>query len=201
MTTILIADDHPLFRAALKQAVAASFVDATIHEADSLATLETLGQQAIPFDVILLDLHMPGTHGFSGLVYLREQYRKVPLVVISATESVDVIQRAIHFGADGFIPKSASIETMTDAMGKIMAGERWLPEHARRAMPPTLPDHSGMMMEGMQNKVIAYELDVSEATIKAHMTAIFRKLGVRNRTQAVLALKDLAIEPQGVDGN
>ena len=218
MTTILIADDHPLFRAALKQAVAASFVDATIHEADSLATLETLGQQAIPFDVILLDLHMPGTHGFSGLVYLREQYRKVPLVVISATESVDVIQRAIHFGADGFIPKSASIETMTDAMGKIMGGERWLPEHARRAMPPTLPDHSGMseriasltpqqfrvmgmLMEGMQNKVIAYELDVSEATIKAHMTAIFRKLGVRNRTQAVLALKDLAIEPQGVEGN
>ncbi len=218
MTTILIADDHPLFRAALKQAVEASFADATIHEADSLATLETLGQHGIPFDVILLDLHMPGTHGFSGLVYLREQYRKVPLVVISATESVDVIQRAIHFGADGFIPKSASIDTMTDAMRKIMDGERWLPEHARRAMPPTLPDHSamneritsltpqqfrvmGMLMEGMQNKVIAYELDVSEATVKAHMTAIFRKLGVRNRTQAVLALKDLAIEPQGLESH
>ena len=218
MTTILIADDHPLFRAALKQAVMASFTDADIHEADSLAGLEDLGQKSLPFDVILLDLHMPGTHGFSGLIYLREQYRKVPLVVISATEDVDVIQRAIHFGADGFIPKSASVETMTEAMEKIMAGERWLPEYARRAMPPTLPDHSamseritsltpqqfrvmGMLMEGMQNKVIAYELDVSEATIKAHMTAIFRKLGVRNRTQAVLALKDLAIEPPSVDSN
>lgn len=218
MTTILIADDHPLFRAALKQAVMASFTDADIHEADSLAGLEDLGQKSLPFDVILLDLHMPGTHGFSGLIYLREQYRKAPLVVISATEDVDVIQRAIHFGADGFIPKSASVETMTEAMEKIMAGERWLPEYARRAMPPTLPDHSamseritsltpqqfrvmGMLMEGMQNKVIAYELDVSEATIKAHMTAIFRKLGVRNRTQAVLALKDLAIEPPSVDSN
>ncbi|PNE01376.1 transcriptional regulator DegU [Alcanivorax sp. MD8A] len=214
----MIADDHPLFRAALKQAVMASFTDADIHEADSLAGLEDLGQKSLPFDVILLDLHMPGTHGFSGLIYLREQYRKVPLVVISATEDVDVIQRAIHFGADGFIPKSASVETMTEAMEKIMAGERWLPEYARRAMPPTLPDHSamseritsltpqqfrvmGMLMEGMQNKVIAYELDVSEATIKAHMTAIFRKLGVRNRTQAVLALKDLAIEPPSVDSN
>lgn len=218
MTTILIADDHPLFRAALKQAVMASFTDANIHEADSLSRLEELGHKSLPFDVILLDLHMPGTHGFSGLIYLREQYRKVPLVVISATEDVDVIQRAIHFGADGFIPKSASVETMTEAMKKIMAGERWLPEYARRAMPPTLPDHSamseritsltpqqfrvmGMLMEGMQNKVIAYELDVSEATIKAHMTAIFRKLGVRNRTQAVLALKDLAIEPPSVDSN
>ena len=218
MTTILIADDHPLFRAALKQAVMASFTDANIHEADSLSGLEELGHKSLPFDVILLDLHMPGTHGFSGLIYLREQYRKVPLVVISATEDVDVIQRAIHFGADGFIPKSASVETMTEAMEKIMAGERWLPEYARRAMPPTLPDHSamseritsltpqqfrvmGMLMEGMQNKVIAYELDVSEATIKAHMTAIFRKLGVRNRTQAVLALKDLAIEPPSVDSN
>ena len=215
MTNILIADDHPLFRTALKQAVSASFSDARIHEADSLAALESLGQQSVPFDIILLDLHMPGTHGFSGLIYLREQYRKVPLIVISATEDVDVIQRAIHFGADGFIPKSTPVDTMTSAMKQVMDGERWLPEHARRAMPPTLPDLSamseriasltpqqfrvmGMLMEGMQNKIIAYELDVSEATIKAHMTAIFRKLGVRNRTQAVLALKDLAIEQPSV---
>ncbi len=214
--SILLADALSRFRAALRQAVEVSFHDARIQDADSLASLEKIGDDQVPFDLILLDLHMPGTHGFSGLVYLREQYRKVPVVVISATEDVDVIQRAIHFGADGFIPKSASVDTMTDAMRKIMDGERWLPEKARRAMPPTLPDHSamseritsltpqqfrvmGMLMEGMQNKVIAYELDVSEATVKAHMTAIFRKLGVRNRTQAVLALKDLAIEPPGLD--
>ena len=133
MTNILIADDHPLFRTALKQAVSASFSDARIHEADSLAALESLGQQSVPFDVILLDLHMPGTHGFSGLIYLREQYRKVPLIVISATEDVDVIQRAIHFGADGFIPKSTPVDTMTSAMKQVMDGERWLPGHARRA--------------------------------------------------------------------
>jgi DNA-binding NarL/FixJ family response regulator len=215
MTTILIADDHPLFRAALRQAVEAGFRNADIVEADSLAALEKLGQNPTPFELILLDLHMPGTHGFSGLIYLREIYRRVPLAVISANEEVEVIQRAIHFGADGFIPKSASLDAMTRALDKIMAGERWVPEKARRPLPPEMADFTamreritsltpqqfrvmGMLMEGMQNKVIAYELDVSEATVKAHMTAIFRKLGVRNRTQAVLALKDLAIEPPGL---
>lgn len=216
MMRILIADDHPLFREALKQAVSQRFDQAHIDEADSLATIEKLGEQQIPFDLILLDLHMPGSHGFSALVYLREQYSKVPLVVISATEDVDVIHRAMHFGADGFIPKSTPIDAMGQAMADILAGQQWLPEKARRVRPPELPDHSamrdritsltpqqfrvmGMLMEGSQNKIIAYELHVSEATIKAHMTAIFRKLGVRNRTQAVLALKDLAIEPPGID--
>lgn len=212
---ILIADDHPLFRAALRQAVEVSFTEANIQEADSLAALEKLGQDQVPFDLILLDLHMPGTHGFSGLIYLRELYRDIPLVVISANEEVDIIQRALHFDADGFIPKSASVEAMTDALGEIIDGKRWVPEKARRPLPPDMDDFAamreriasltpqqfrvmGMLMEGLQNKVIAYQLEVSEATVKAHMTAIFRKLGVRNRTQAVLALKDLAIEPPGL---
>ncbi|ASK35339.1 response regulator [Alloalcanivorax mobilis] len=215
MTRILIADDHPLFRAALRQAVEVSFSAAEIIEADSLAALEKLGEHAVAFDLILLDLHMPGTHGFSGLIYLRELHRQVPLVVISANEEVDVIQRSLRFGADGFIPKSASVEAMTQAMTRIIAGERWVPEKARRPLPPEIQDFTamreritsltpqqfrvmGMLMEGMQNKVIAHQLDVSEATIKAHMTAIFRKLGVRNRTQAVLALKDLAIDAPGL---
>ena len=94
---ILIADDHPLFRAALRQAVEVSFKDARIQEADSLASLEKLGDDQVPFDLILLDLHMPGTHGFSGLIYLRELYRRVPLVVISANEELEVIQRALQF--------------------------------------------------------------------------------------------------------
>ncbi|MFC6330907.1 response regulator [Alloalcanivorax gelatiniphagus] len=216
MMKILIADDHPLFRAALRQAVDVSFQRAEIVEADSLASLEKLGEDQVPFDLILLDLHMPGTHGFSGLIYLRELYRKVPVVVISANEAVEVVQRSLQFGADGFIPKSASVEAMTRALSRIMDGERWVPEYARRHAPPDPGEFAGMreritqltpqqfrvmgmLMEGMQNKVIAYELDVSEATVKAHMTAIFRKLGVRNRTQAVLALKDLAIEPPGLE--
>jgi DNA-binding NarL/FixJ family response regulator len=214
--SILIADDHPLFRAALRQAVKAAFADATLHEVDSLAALERIGEQNIPLDLILLDLHMPGTHGFSGLIYLRGRYPRTPVAVISANEAIDVIHRAIHFGATGFVPKSASLDVMTHALQNIARGEQWLPEHARRAMPRDLPDHSamqervrsltpqqfrvmGMLLAGMQNKLIAYELDVSEATIKAHMTAIFRKLGVRNRTQAVLALKDLAIDPPALD--
>ena len=207
--SILIADDHPLFRAALRQAVKAAFADATLHEVDSLAALERIGEQN-------MDLHMPGTHGFSGLIYLRGRYPRTPVAVISANEAIDVIHRAIHFGATGFVPKSASLDVMTHALQNIARGEQWLPEHARRAMPRDLPDHSamqervrsltpqqfrvmGMLLAGMQNKLIAYELDVSEATIKAHMTAIFRKLGVRNRTQAVLALKDLAIDPPALD--
>lgn len=215
MPRILIADDHPLFRAALKQAVEVNFTDASIIEADSLAALEKLGEDRVSFELILLDLHMPGSHGFSGLIYLRELYRQVPLAVISANEEIAVIQRSLHFGADGFIPKSASMEAMTQALNRIMAGERWVPEKARRPLPPEMGDFTamreriasltpqqfrvmGMLMEGLQNKVIADQLDVSEATIKAHMTAIFRKLGVRNRTQAVLALKDLAIEPPGL---
>lgn len=212
---ILIADDHPLFRAALRQAVEVSFPEANIEEADSLAALEKLGDDQVPFDLILLDLHMPGTHGFSGLIYLRELYRQVPLVVISANEEVVIIQRALKFGADGFIPKSASMDDMTTALDEIIGGKCWVPEQARRPLPPNLDDFSamreriasltpqqfrvmGMLMEGLQNKVIAYQLEVSEATVKAHMTAIFRKLGVRNRTQAVLALKDLAIEAPGL---
>ena len=206
---ILIADDHPLFRAALRQAVEVSFKDARIQEADSLASLEKLGDDQVPFDLILLDLNLPDMNGHDEL------YRRVPLVVISANEELEVIQRALQFGADGFIPKSASVEAMTQAVLKVMEGERWVPEKARRPLPPDLPDFAamreritsltpqqfrvmGMLMEGLQNKVIAYQLDVSEATVKAHMTAIFRKLGVRNRTQAVLALKDLAIEPPGL---
>ena len=141
---ILIADDHPLFRAALRQAVEVSFHDARIQEADSLASLEKIGDDQVPFDLILLDLHMPGTHGFSGLIYLRELYRRVPLVVISANEELEVIQRALQFGADGFIPKSASVEAMTQAVLKVMEGERWVPEKARRPLPPDLEDFAAM---------------------------------------------------------
>ena len=212
MDPILIADDHPLFRAALRQAVTAAFPDAPIEEADSLAALQALVEQQRVFSLLLLDLHMPGTHGFSAVIYLREQYQNTPLVVISASDEADVMQRAISFGANGFIPKSSNLDTMTDAMKHVLNGESWLPPVARhstavaasasqqelikriRSLTPQQFRVLGMLLEGMANKVIAIELEVSEATVKAHMTAILRKLGVRNRTQAVLLLRDIAIE-------
>lgn len=212
MKPILIADDHPLFRAALRQAVSAAFPDTPIEEADSLPALQTLVEQQRQYSLLLLDLHMPGTHGFSAVIYLRDHYRDTPLVVISASDEADVMQRAVGFGANGFIPKSASLDTMVDALNQVLSGQTWLPEAARTssAIPASASEQElarrissltpqqfrvlGMLLEGMANKVIAIELHVSEATIKAHMTAILRKLGVRNRTQAVLLLRDIAID-------
>ena len=208
---ILIADDHPLFRMALKQAVMQAFPQATVVEAENIDNLERLTESGAQFAFVLLDLHMPGAHGFSGLIFMRERYRTIPLIVVSASEEPTIIHKVMEYGANGFIPKSATIETIVKAIEKICAGERWLPTHV---MPQTNPllnqqDHDlaksiasltpqqfrvlGMLAEGQLNKQIAYDLNVSEATVKAHMTAIFRKLGVRNRTQAVIKLQELEI--------
>ena len=209
---ILIADDHPLFRMALKQAVSQAFPNATVVEAENIDQLERLTDAGEPFSLLLLDLNMPGAHGFSGLIYMRERYQTIPLVVVSASEEAAVIHKAVEFGANGFIPKSASMDVMVEAIEKVCAGERWLPPNILPQHNPLLKDDDhdlakciasltpqqfrvlGMLAEGQLNKQIAYELNVSEATIKAHMTAIFRKLGVRNRTQAVIRLQNLDVE-------
>ena len=209
---VLVADDHPLFRMALKQAVTQAFPKATVVEAENIDQLERLTDAGEPFSLLLLDLNMPGAHGFSGLIYMRDRYQEIPLVVVSASEEAAVIHKAVEFGANGFIPKSASMDVMVEAIEKVCAGERWLPPNILPQNNPLLreEDHDlakgiaaltpqqfrvlGMLAEGQLNKQIAYELNVSEATIKAHMTAIFRKLGVRNRTQAVIRLQNLDVE-------
>lgn len=216
---ILIADDHPLFRMALKQAVLQAFPQATAIEADNIDNLERLTESGARFAFILLDLNMPGAHGFSGLIFMRERYRDVPLVVVSAAEEATIIHKAMEFGANGFIPKSASIDTIVNAIEKVCAGEKWLPTHVLPQPHPILEaqDHDlaqaiaaltpqqfrvlGMLAEGQLNKQIAFDLNVSEATVKAHMTAIFRKLGVRNRTQAVIRLQALEINWSQRDQN
>ncbi|MEZ5509653.1 MAG: response regulator transcription factor [Gammaproteobacteria bacterium] len=209
---ILIADDHPLFRMALKQAVMQAFPQATIVEAENIDNLERLTESGAQFAFILLDLHMPGAHGFSGLIFMRERYRSIPLIVVSASEEPTIIHKALEYGADGFIPKSAAIDVIVQAIEKICAGERWLPSHVMPQSQPVLNEQDrdlaksiasltpqqfrvlGMLAEGQLNKQIAFDLNVSEATVKAHMTAIFRKLGVRNRTQAVIRLQELEID-------
>ncbi len=209
---IVIADDHPLFRAALKQAVAQAVADVAVIEADSLTALQETVEQHPDADLVLLDLHMPGTNGFTGLVYLRGRNPGIPVVVVSGSEEPRVMRRAIEYGASGFIPKSSPLDGIADAITAVLAGEIWLPEDigdpaddepdadsefAAKLASLTPQQFRVLMMltEGLLNKQIAYELNVSEATIKAHVTAILRKLGVHSRTQAVIEASRLGVEP------
>ncbi|UJF20546.1 response regulator transcription factor [Shewanella sp. OMA3-2] len=208
---IIIADDHPLFRNALRQALSLTFNNTQWFEADSADALQKLMDMTdAPVDLILLDLQMPGSHGYSTLIHLRSHYPNIPVVVISAHEDINTISRAIHYGSSGFIPKSSSMETLAEALNAVLYGDIWLPagtqilpvtDDATDQMAGRLSDLTPqqykvlqMFAEGLLNKQIAYDFGVSEATIKAHATAIFRKLGVRNRTQAVIALQQLLMD-------
>lgn len=205
---ILIADDHPLFRSALQQALSRGLEEeAVLAEAESIAQLEERLNERSDWDLVLLDLNMPGARGFSGLVLLRGQYPHLPVVMISAQEEAAVVQRSREFGASGFIPKSSSLELIQQAVRAVLDGDVYWPEidhdgpalsaEARAAseglasLTPQQFRVLSMVCEGLLNKQIAYELNVSEATIKAHVTAIFRKLNVRTRTQAALLLQQL----------
>src|SRR3979490_650958 len=126
-THLVIADDHPLFRDALRQAVATVVASAKIDEAGSFDELTSLLEQESDVDLILLDLTMPGISGFSGLIYLRAQYPAIPVVIVSASDDVGTIRRSLDFGASGFIPKRFGVETLRDAIAKVMDGDVWIP--------------------------------------------------------------------------
>jgi DNA-binding NarL/FixJ family response regulator len=208
ITHLVIADDHPLFRDALRQAVATVIPAAKIDEAGSFEDLTTLLERGAEADLILLDLTMPGISGFSGLIYLRAQYPAIPVVIVSATDDGATIRRSLDFGASGFIPKRFGVDTLRDAILKIMGGDIWVPADTdlSAAVDPDMtrlrdrlvtltPQQVRVLMmlsEGLLNKQIAYELGVSEATIKAHVSAILQKLGVESRTQAVIAAGKIA---------
>lgn len=209
---ILIADDHPLFRSALQQALTLGLgSDAHLVEVASIAELEARLNEKRDWDLVLLDLNMPGAYGFSGLVLLRGQYPQIPVVMVSAQEEAAVVQRSREFGASGFIPKSSPLETIQDAVRAVLDGDAWWPPQAEEAaalseevraaseglasLTPQQFRVLTMVCEGLLNKQIAYELSVSEATVKAHVTAIFRKLGVRTRTQAALLLQQMESMP------
>ncbi|MEO3987098.1 response regulator transcription factor [Plesiomonas shigelloides] len=211
--TLLIADDHPLFRAALHQALALSVSSAELFEADSLDSLLQLLEQHPDPDLLLLDLKMPGANGFSGLQTLRQRYPLLPIVVISASDDPSIIQQVRQHGALGFIPKSAQLSVLIDAIGQALAGDTIFPADLDTLAPQPDPQARilqerlssltaqqqrvlEMLSAGLLNKQIAYDLNVSEATVKAHMTAIFRKLGVKNRTQAVILLQQSELKSQ-----
>lgn len=205
--SLIIVDDHPLFRDALSQALSDSIRDLKISETGSLDGLSGVLEQNAETDLVLLDLAMPGVKGLSGLMYLRAQYPEIPVVVVSANEDPAAIRRCIEFGASGFVPKSLPVETIRDAIRTVLDGDVWIPPDldlgeagdsetsdlvARLAtLTPQQVRVLMMLSEGLLNKQIAYKLSVSEATIKAHVSAILQKLGVDSRTQAVIAVNKI----------
>ena len=208
--TIIIAEDHPLFRTALQSALNQVLDDVRIIETDTIAALQQALEDTPNPDLVLLDFHIPGAHGFSALMFLTGHYPDVPVLVISAREEETIILKAIGYGASGFIPKSTPLDAMKTAIQQVLDGNIWAPanidlnrdtdrissemEEKIASLTPQQFRVLGMISEGMLNKQIAFDLNVSEATIKAHVTAIFKKLGVRNRTQAVIALQQLEVD-------
>lgn len=201
---LVIADDHPLFRGALREAITALYPASEIVEVGTFDELHARLEQDSDFDLVLLDLTMPGARGFSGLIYLRAQYAALPVLVVSGNEEPAVIRRCVDLGASGFIPKTLSISGMREAVAAVMAGGTWVPPDINLAgrsdaeadavitrlatLTPQQVRVLMMLSEGRLNKQIAYELSVSEATVKAHVSAILQKLGVESRTQAVIAV-------------
>ena len=207
---IIIAEDHPLFRTALRQTIEQIFGEVRITEADSIDVLQRIMEKGEQPDMILLDLNMPGAHGFSGLIFIHGYYPDCPVIVISAHEDKQTILQAVQYGASAYIPKSTRPEILKQALIQSTSGHFWFPDNiniatARETAPQSISTQIasltpqqfrilGMVGEGLLNKQIAYELGIVEATVKAHMTAIFRKIGVQNRTQAVIAVQQLELD-------
>jgi DNA-binding NarL/FixJ family response regulator len=205
----LIADDHPLFREALISALRPLFENVDIIQSNSLkSTLEALKEHS-DFDLVLLDLNMPGCDSFYGLIRVSQDFPEVSVAVVSASDSVEVVSKVMNLGAKGFIPKATSTAIIADALQQIMDGKNWLPEGMQTSdesdapvidiaklvgeLTPKQFQVLQLLQNGLLNKQIAFDLNITEATVKAHISAIFRKLNVKTRTQVVLLLKNLDI--------
>ena len=207
-TTILIADDHPLFRAAMRQALV-DIVGDSILEVASFSEAYEAVEEHDEIELVFLDLNMPGNEGLTGLTELRTQFPSVLVVIVSAGEDPTLIRRAIDLGASGYIPKSTPLPQIADAVNKVLDGEQWLPGNINDAISQLenqqdkafadklaqLTPHQfkvlKMMADGLLNKQIAYELDISESTVKQHVSAVLRKLEVINRTKAGVLFKQM----------
>src|SRR5580658_8141746 len=210
---VLIVDDHPLFRAALKGAVAATCTNCEFFEADSVASLFDTLEQHPNTDLLLLDLNLPGAYGFSALAHLRGSHPQLPVIVVSAMDDPHIVRQALAFGAQGFVSKCVDAAAIGRDVLAVLRGEMVSPPglgaateasvdmaalDAAQRMAQLTPQQFrvfGMLCSGMLNKQIAYDLQITEATVKAHMSAILRKLGAVNRTQAVLLAGHLVLDP------
>ncbi|MFT7681482.1 response regulator transcription factor [Moritella dasanensis] len=204
---IIIADDHPLFRQALLIALKEQFNTTQWLEAETVESLSDCLVKNTDVDLLLLDLNIPGAHGFDHLIRIRKQYPDIPVVVISAYSDETIIGKAMQHGASGFVPKSESVPTIITAINKVLSGQLWVPGSFEKAQETvsnvadeaiaklTVQEYRILMMfsEGLLNKQIGDKLCVAEATVKAHASAIFRKLNVRNRTQAAMMLGQLDV--------
>lgn len=214
MYKILIADDHPLFREAICTVISSGFPDSELIETSDLDSALNFTRNNDDLDLILLDLNMPGMHGLNGLISLRNEAPTIPVVIISAEEDKQVVLQAITCGAVGFITKSSPRAQMTEAITQILNGNVYLPPdiirtNSKTTQRRTSPDEQRIspellqaltrkqllvlerMTHGESNKQIAYNLDIAETTVKAHVSAILRKLGVHNRVQAILSANDI----------
>lgn len=214
MYKILIADDHPLFREAICTVISSGFPDSELLETSDLDSALVLTRENDDLDLILLDLNMPGMHGLNGLISLRNEAPTIPVVIVSAEEDKQVVLQAITCGAVGFITKSSPRAQMTEAITQILNGNVYLPPDIIRTNSKSTPRRNTpeeqrispellqaltrkqllvleRMTHGESNKQIAYNLDIAETTVKAHVSAILRKLGVHNRVQAILSASDI----------
>lgn len=210
MPKLLIVDDHPLFREALCQTVQQAFDGSTVLEAGSIDETITTIHANGDIDLVLLDLNIPGAGGFAGLLSLRTSFPKLPVVVVSGVDDNRVVAEALSYGAIGFIPKTTARPLLKEAIDEVLAGGVFLPPGYRDA--ENSPEPTGldgdlaarlasltpqqfrvlkMLSDGKLNKQIAYELNVGETTVKAHVSAILRKLRVHSRTQAVIQVRNL----------
>lgn len=205
--SFLVVDDHPLFIEALRLSLQSAYPNAKIVEATSIANAREAIASGGPFDLVLLDLTMPGTTGFEGLLELRTHYPKLPVVICSGLEDPRIIQEAISYGASGFISKSVRRSELAAAIEEVMSGNVYLPvsykppeslatanadlAHRLASLTPQQLRVLKMLRQGLLNKQIAYELDVGETTVKAHVSEILRKLNVASRTQAVIEVSKI----------
>ncbi|MEE4212212.1 MAG: response regulator transcription factor [Parvularcula sp.] len=199
---VIVADDHPLFRAALVAAVTGAAPGRAVQEEETLGgALKRLGEG--PAGLLTLDLHMPDSDGLAGLLQVRSAYPSVPVIVVSGDTGPGLAARAARLGASGFVPKSSELSIIREAVATVLDGGLWLPDDAEASeedealasLTPTQLKVLLMVRDGLLNKQIAYEMHISEATVKAHMTAVMQKLSVQTRTQAAMVARALDVRP------
>ena len=210
---VIIADDHPLFREAMKQMLPQVINDCEILEAESFYQLQALFSTHQDVDLVLMDLHMPGNKGFAGLTLIKAENPAVAVVMVSASDTPQIIHRSFTFGASGYIPKSSSFDVIKQAIAAVMQGEIWMPQELKQeiemshsaddelakkiaSLTPQQFKVLSMIADGKLNKQIAYELNVQETTIKHHVSSILRKLEVVNRTGAGIMYNQLRVDDE-----
>ena len=206
---IIVADDHPLFRQAIVHLLKRSLTEVIIHEVASFAALSKLLEESSTVSLVLLDLKLGDTNGIDGLLMLKKRFPALPVVIVSAYDDNSMIQNAMRYGASGFISKSLGMDEMAQAINSVMDGDLWFPDVIDSEMNDIAGKKDGLeeltsmqlkvlllLKEGKPSKEMASMMSVTEATIKAHLTEIFRKLNVRNRTQAVVVAREMGLSDE-----